>query len=115
VVHAGSGPVANLHTGPEPFAQVLRRHPNLTAIIAHLGAPEYIEFLALAEKYDRVSLDTTMAFTRFFEKMAPFPRAYLPLLRDLGLAGKVLFGSDFPNLPYPYAEQVAALIALDLG
>jgi len=115
VVHAGSGPVGNVHTGPEQFAAVLRRHPRLVVIIAHLGAPEYIGFLALAEKYERVSLDTTMAFTRFFEAMAPFPRAYLPRLRDLGLVGKVLLGSDFPNLPYPYAEQLAALAALDLG
>lgn len=115
VVHAGSGPVGNLHTGPEAFAPVLRRHPQLTAIIAHLGAPEYIGFLELAERYERVSLDTTMAFTRFFESMAPFPRAFLPRLRDLGLAGKLLLGSDFPNLPYPYAEQLAVLAALDLG
>jgi uncharacterized protein len=115
VVHAGSGPVANVHTGPESFAAVLRRHPTLTAIIAHLGAPEYSDFLDLAEKYERVSLDTTMAFTQFFELMAPFPRAGLPRLYDLGLAGKVLLGSDFPNLPYPYAEQLAALAALDLG
>jgi len=115
VVHAGSGPVGNVHTGPEPLGAVLRRHPRLVVIVAHLGAPEYVEFLALAEKYERVSLDTTMAFTRFFEAMAPFPRAYLPRLRDLGLGGKLLLGSDFPNLPYPYAEQLAALVALDLG
>jgi uncharacterized protein len=115
VVHAGSGPVPNVHTGPEPFAAVLRRHPTLTAVIAHLGAPEYVEFLDLAEKFERVGLDTTMAFTGFFEERAPFPRAYLPRLRDLGLAGKVLLGSDFPNLPYPYAEQLAGLAALDLG
>jgi uncharacterized protein len=115
VVHAGSGPVANVHTGPEPFAGLLRRHPRLVAIVAHLGAPEYPQFLALAEAYEGVHLDTTMAFTRFFEAMAPFPRADLPRLRDLGLAGRVLLGSDFPNLPYPYAEQLAALAALDLG
>jgi predicted TIM-barrel fold metal-dependent hydrolase len=115
IVHAGSGPVANAHTGPEPFAAVLRRHPRLVAIIAHLGAPEYLEFLAMAEKYEHVMLDTTMAFTRFFEAMAPFPRASLPRLHDLGLAGKLLLGSDFPNLPYAYAEQLAALAALELG
>jgi predicted TIM-barrel fold metal-dependent hydrolase len=115
VVHAGSGPVANVHTGPEPFTAVLRRHPRLVAVIAHLGAPEYTQFLALAEAYQGVHLDTTMAFTRFFEAMAPFPRAELPRLRDLGLAGRVLLGSDFPNLPYPYADQLAALAALDLG
>jgi len=27
----------------------------------------------------------------------------------------VLLGSDFPNIPYPYAEQIAALARLDLG
>ncbi|MBO0776097.1 MAG: amidohydrolase family protein, partial [Actinobacteria bacterium] len=31
------------------------------------------------------------------------------------LAGKVLLGSDFPNIPYEYAEQVAGLARLDLG
>jgi len=115
VVHAGSGPVGTEYTGPEPFAQLLRRHPRLTAIIAHLGMPEYAGFLDLAGRYERVHLDTTMAFTAFSERTAPFPRALLPRLRDLGLAGRVLLGSDFPNLPYPYAEQLAALVALDLG
>jgi hypothetical protein len=62
-----------------------------------------------------VALDTTMTFTEFFDRFAPFPAASLPLLRDLGLAGKVLFGSDFPNIPYPYAAQVAGLARLDLG
>jgi hypothetical protein len=32
-----------------------------------------------------------------------------------GPAGKVLLGSDFPNIPYPYAEQVAGLVRLGLG
>jgi predicted TIM-barrel fold metal-dependent hydrolase len=35
--------------------------------------------------------------------------------QDKGLAGKVLLGSDFPNIPYPYAEQVAGLVRLGLG
>ena len=42
-------------------------------------------------------------------------RRLLPRLRALGLAGKVLLGSDFPNIPYPYAEQLAGLVRLDLG
>jgi hypothetical protein len=33
----------------------------------------------------------------------------------LGLAGKVLLGSDFPNIPYVYAEQIAGLVRLGLG
>ena len=66
VVHAGSGPVANGHTGPGPFGEVLRRHPALAAVIAHFGAPEYEGFLDLADRYANVMLDTTMVFTTFF-------------------------------------------------
>ncbi|MBM0238223.1 amidohydrolase [Micromonospora sp. ATA32] len=115
VVHAGHAPVGTAHTGPEPFAALLARHPTLTAIVAHLGAPDYADFLDLAEAYTQVRLDTTMAFTSFFDKFMPFPAEELPRLRELGLAGKVLLGSDFPNIPYPYAEQLAGLARLDLG
>jgi uncharacterized protein len=45
----------------------------------------------------------------------PFLARALPRLRELGLAGKVLLGSDFPNIPYPYAEQIAGLVRLGLG
>jgi hypothetical protein len=115
VMHAGHAPVGTPHTGPDPFAALLARHPALTAIVAHLGAPDYLPFLELAERYERVALDTTMAFTPFFEQFVPFPDEALPRLRDLGLAGKVLLGSDFPNIPYPYADQLAGLARLDLG
>jgi predicted TIM-barrel fold metal-dependent hydrolase len=115
VVHAGSGPVAHGHTGPEPIGEVLVRHPQVRAVVAHLGAPEYEGFLELAERYERVMLDTTMMFTDFFDRESPYPRRALPRLRDLGLAGKVLLGSDFPNIPYPYAAQLAGLARLDFG
>jgi Amidohydrolase len=52
---------------------VLARHPRLIAVIAHLGAPEYREFLDLAVAYPGVHQDTTMVFTDFMEKIAPFP------------------------------------------
>jgi predicted TIM-barrel fold metal-dependent hydrolase len=116
VLHAGSGPVATEHTGPGPVAALLARHPRLRLVIAHAGAPEYAEFLTLAESYDRVGLDTTMAFTPFFEQMGgAYPAELLPRLRDLGLAGKVHLGSDFPNIPYPYVVQLEALERLGLG
>ena len=116
VLHAGSGPVATEHTGPAPVAALLARHPRLRLVIAHAGAPEYAEFLDLAETHERVALDTTMAFTPFFEEMGgAYPPALLPRLRDLGLGGKVHLGSDFPNIPYPYATQLDALERLGLG
>jgi uncharacterized protein len=113
VIHAGSGPVPNDNTGPGPVVEVLERHPRLTAVMAHMGAPEYVEFLEMAERFERVHLDTTMAFTDFFEEMAAFPVALKPRLRDLG--DKVLLGSDFPNIPYAYAHQIESLERLDMG
>ncbi|GLZ04729.1 amidohydrolase [Actinomadura sp. NBRC 104412] len=115
IVHAGSGPVANGYTGPEPFGGVLARHPRLTAIIAHLGAPEFEGFFELADRYERVHLDTTMAFTDFFSALGSFPETLRPRLRDLGLSGRILLGTDFPNIPYEYAHQLDALARLDLG
>jgi hypothetical protein len=115
VVHAGSGPVAARYTGPEPIGGVLARHPRLAAVVAHLGCPEYAEFVALAERYERVALDTTMALTDFLQEIAPYPRDLHPRLRDLGLAGKVLLGSDFPNIPYAYGHQLEALARAGLG
>ncbi len=115
VVHAGSGPVAHGFTGPGPFGDVLARHPRLTAVVAHLGAPEYEGFLDLADRFERVHLDTTMAFTDFFEHEGTFPRALLPRLRDLGERGRILLGTDFPNIPYPYAHQLQVLAGLGFG
>ena len=114
VVHAGSGPVGTAYTGPGPVADLLVRHPRLALVIAHLGAPEYAEFVELAETYERVCVDTTMVFTDFFDDLgAAFPADLLPRLRDL--QPKVLLGSDFPNIPYSYDAQLSGLTRLGLG
>ena len=51
-----------------------------------------------------------MAFTTFHERVGGVPD-WLAAARllDAGLSGDVLFGSDFPNIPYPYGEAVDAL------
>jgi uncharacterized protein len=113
VIHCGSGPLRGEHTGPAPMTGLLERHPGLQLVIAHLGMPEYREFLDLAERYERVHLDTTMFATDFTERLMPFDPADRPRLA--ALRDKVLLGSDFPSIPYPYAHQLAALARLGLG
>lgn len=114
VLHAGSGPVGTTHTGPAPVGDLLATYPRLALVIAHLGAPEYAEFLELVATYEHVRADTTMVFTPFFDQLgAAFPSDLVPQLRDL--QPKILLGSDFPNIPYPYAVQLAALSRLELG
>ncbi|HLS79132.1 MAG TPA: amidohydrolase family protein [Nocardia sp.] len=113
VIHCGSGPAPGRFTGPEPIAELLGRFPGLRLIVAHMGTPEYSEFLDLAERHPTVSLDTTMAWTDFCEQDAPYPRAEYGRLR--ALSDRILFGSDFPNIPYSYTHAVRAVERLDLG
>ena len=90
--------------GPLPVATAHRR-PH-----GHDGVPGLLD---LAERYENVGLDTTMSFTDFAEVDSPYPRDALPRVKALG--DKVFWGSDYPNIPYPYAHGIEALIGLDLG
>lgn len=113
VVHCGSGPVATPFTGPAVWNEVMARHPRLRAIVAHLGMPDFEGFFDLAERFGALHLDTTTVFTEFAERDWPFPSGARGRLLDLG--DRLLFGSDFPTIPYAYAHQVAALMDLELG
>lgn len=113
LIHCGSGPAPGEFTGPEPIAGLLQRFPRLRLIIAHMGTPEYSEFLDLAEEYPGVYLDTTMVWTDFTEADAPFPTSEHGRLRHFG--DRILFGSDFPNIPYSYGHSIYSLERLDLG
>ena len=113
VVHCGSGPLPGNHTGPGPFGEVLAAHPRLTAVIAHCGAPEYVEHLQFARRYPNVHVDTTMVGTAYLDEIAPLGAEAVALLGDL--QDRVVLGADFPNIPYPYATQLAALEAFGHG
>ena len=110
VVHTGNGPHRGAFTGPEIFAEVLARHPRLTAVIAHMGMPDFDEFLALATRFDRVHLDTTMVFVDFFggaDAQTALAQRLAPRLKDL--QDRIVLGTDYPNIPYAYAHQLEAL------
>ena len=73
-------------------------------------------FAALqAGQVDAVLLDTTIAFTDFMERDlgAPYPPELVDVLG--AHPDRVVLGSDFPNIPHPYAHQLASLVRLGLG
>jgi hypothetical protein len=107
VVHCGHGPLRGTHTGLDVFGEVLRRHPRLTAVLAHAGMPEFHEALRLVAGHDNVYLDTTMVGVAFTQALTPVPPDWPARLVDC--ADRVVLGTDFPNIPYPYAEQLAAV------
>lgn len=110
VIHCGSGPQPGRFTGPEPVRRLLRRHPRLVLVVAHMGMPEYDEFMDICLESEAVHLDTTMAFTAFVNELMPFPSGEDPRLR--AAADRILFGSDFPNIPYGYREALDAITTL---
>lgn len=107
IVHCGNGPVPGPHTGLDVFAEVLAEHPRLPVVLAHAGMPDFMAALELVHRHERVFLDTTMVGTAFTSRSAPLPPDWPARLVEV--ADRVVFGSDFPNIPYAYVEQVRAV------
>ena len=55
------------------------------------------------------------AFVRLLRLDGPVPGRGPAAGPRAGAGGKILLGSDFPNIPYPYARQLAGLARLGLG
>jgi predicted TIM-barrel fold metal-dependent hydrolase len=79
-----------------------------------MGAFETRAALQLLDRFPHLHLDTTMAMT---EASLPYTGIDPAIVRDEDLVryrDRILFGSDFPNLPYAYEEERAGLWARDL-
>jgi predicted TIM-barrel fold metal-dependent hydrolase len=107
IVHCGNRPIPGAFTGLDIFAEVLAEHPRLPAVLAHAGMPDFAGAVELVRRYDRVHIDTTMVGTPFSRSFARLPADWPARLVEV--ADRVVFGSDFPNIPYPYVEQVRAV------
>ena len=110
LVHVGAIPWSDdTDDGPARIAAVLARHPTLRIVVAHFGIPDWPAYLALAAREPRLFLDTTMAFA---------PES--PMRRDIDRAtvvagaAQIVYGTDWPNIPYAYDGDLRGLRALDL-
>jgi predicted TIM-barrel fold metal-dependent hydrolase len=82
------------------------RHPELTIIAAHAGAPWILETLAVAVRHPNVYLDIS-ALPALRKELVAF---VLSFCAEQGLEERVLFGSDFPLVdPGGYAKAVRKL------
>jgi predicted TIM-barrel fold metal-dependent hydrolase len=105
VLHVGTMPYRDPFTGVERFARLMERFPRLRVSVAHMGAFQSPEFLGLLPRYPHLYVDTTMAMTLH---AAPFTGADPGAVSDADLLrhqDRVLFGSDFPLIPYDYDEE----------
>lgn len=111
VCHPGSGPVYESTDGAKRLDRILRQFPNLRVVVAHCGAFEYGDYPILADTYEHVYFDTAMNCVHVtpFANNCPGREFFLRYSR------RVLFGTDFPNVPYEYSVQVQALKVFQLG
>lgn len=110
LIHAGrepSSPAYGVDTralcAADKIERVLQRHPKLKLVIPHLGADEYEAYFALLEKYENLWLDTTMA-------VADYLPGALPERALEKHAGRLLYGTDFPNIPYAWDRELKRLL-----
>jgi uncharacterized protein len=106
VMHAGREPSSEAYgfdcrrlCGLEPVARVVERYPELKLVIPHLGADQWREFFALCRASRNLYLDTTMALSGYLGDDRPGRDDFI------ALADRLLFGTDFPSLPYPWARE----------
>ncbi len=114
VMHAGREPKSPAYPvdvttlcAAERVDRVLRDHPKLKLCVPHFGGDEFDAYAELLERYDHLWLDTTMMAAAFFPLKVP--RRIYDVRPD-----RVLYGTDFPNLPYAWDREVKQLVALKL-
>jgi len=108
VIHAGREPKSPVYKcdpyllcSADKLENVLKNFPRLRICVPHLGMDELLSYRKLIEKYDTLWLDTTMALADFL----PVGPVGLKNMR----ADRIMYGSDFPNIPYAWDREIKKL------
>lgn len=118
-VCAEQGKPALVHSGREPNSpaypadthaicsadrvdRVLRALPALRLCVPHLGGDEFDEHADLLQRHEHLVLDTTMMLAGYF----PYEVRWDLVER---FPGRVMYGSDFPNIPYAWDRELRAI------
>jgi uncharacterized protein len=110
LAHVGHIPWSGeTNDGPARVARVLEAHPRLRVVVAHFGMPDHVRYLDLMEREPRLFLDTTMAF-------GPESPSRITIGREDVERGahQIVYGTDWPNIPYPYDGDLRGLRALNV-
>ncbi|NUO47408.1 MAG: amidohydrolase [Polyangiaceae bacterium] len=109
VVHAGREPRSPAYPvdtfavcGADRMSRVLERFGRLRICVPHLGADEVDAYVRLLEKHDNLYLDTTMMLGRFLT-------SDVPLDAIAARPERIMYGTDFPNIPYAWDREIRTL------
>lgn len=115
VIHAGREPASPGYRcdpralcSADRIERVLRDHPKLRVCVPHLGMDEVRAYEKMLERHDNLWLDTTMALAGFFPGV---PETRLLFARP----DRVMYGTDFPNVPHAWDRELRAIARLGLS
>ena len=83
----------------EKLEQVLRNYTGLKICVPQLGMDEYAAYQRMTETYDNLWLDTSIACADFL----PTQQA---IRLDEMRTDRIMYGSDFPNIPYAWDREI---------
>jgi predicted TIM-barrel fold metal-dependent hydrolase len=114
VIHAGREPKSPAYAC-DPYdichwtfvERVLEAYPDLKLVVPHLGADEFDAYRRLQDRFDHLWLDTTMVIADYLPLESP---PDISRLRP----DRLMFGTDFPNIPYAWDRELRRLDALGL-
>ncbi len=97
---ACTGPLMPSETGrPVPYLdEVALTFPQLCIVAGHIGHPWTDEMIGVAWKHENVFIDTSAYLPRYY------PPQLVHYLKTYG-QDKVLFGTNFPQLPFAKCVQ----------
>jgi uncharacterized protein len=93
--HSGSSHGGLEWAEPAAFARVLREHPGMTVVLAHLGGGRWRQTAELAAAYPQVVFDLCEVIEWTGAPDAPTDQQLAALIREVG-PDRVVMGSDWP-------------------
>lgn len=114
--HAGTAPMFedSPHVGHDQFENFLQTYPDVRACCAHMGTFEWESFVSLLQEYDSAYLDTCFAMSSAAPRSMNFDPSEIPDAVFEELSERIMYGSDYPNIPHEYGDERTHLLDRDL-
>ena len=123
LVHIGTGPSRSNfnpqevlkcpYVGFKYLKGFMEKYPEMKVVVPHLGADEFEIMWTLIDDFPNLYFDTAMICAKenpaFDDKMNLVGDEKFYTISD-----RILFGSDFPNIPYRYQNSVLGWLERDM-
>ncbi|WP_435196588.1 amidohydrolase family protein [Natronomonas sp. EA1] len=115
--HAGTAPMFedSPHVGVDQFESFLQSYPDVRAACAHMGTFEEDAFIALLDEYDNAYLDTCFSMSSAAPRYMDFDPDSIATEVFEEHADRIMYGSDYPNIPHDYAAEREHLLSRTLS